>query len=62
MSIARYHGVEFRVESTDEGWSYRYEVEGQEQIGTISPTIDICAVRQVWGMIDRDLRRIKKAS
>ena len=61
MAIASYHGVEFRIDSSDEGWNYRYEVEGQAQKGNISQMIEFLAIRRVWGLIDRDLKRLAKA-
>jgi hypothetical protein len=60
MTTASYHGVEFRIDCSAEGWSYRYEVEGQEQSGMISPTIEFLAIRRVWGLIDRDIKRLSK--
>jgi hypothetical protein len=58
MGTAYYHGVEFRIESTDEGWSYRYKVESREKNGELSRTSELCAVRSVWTLIDLDLRRL----
>jgi hypothetical protein len=61
MATQSYHGVEFRVDSSDDGWTYRYVVEGHERSGDIDPTIEFLATRRVWSLIDHDIKRFSRA-
>jgi hypothetical protein len=58
MSYA-YHGVEFGLDigARPENWHWRYAIGGDCRTGSIEAKLELLAIRQVWSVIDLELRQ-----
>jgi hypothetical protein len=53
-----YKGVEFSLDSAEapESWQWQYAIDGQIKTGRTEAKLELLAIRQVWSLIDKDLR------
>jgi hypothetical protein len=53
-----YKGVEFSLESADTPgcWQWQYAIDGQIKTGRTEAKLELLAIRQVWSLIDKELR------
>ena len=55
---SKYMGVEFSLdrEEAPESWQWQYTIDGQIRTGRMEAKLELLAIRQVWSLIDKDLR------